>query len=284
MNTTDTFSLSRFGWVLKRDLTENWKLNLLRFVGLYALITMVLIVNLWWISKLKVNPTPDSTFFFNTFYSNLMTFLILLYFFIGYYCASTIMETMKNKAGRTTFLTLPTTMSEKFLARFLIVTVGFSIAFILAVLLMEMTYHLILPLFDVPKDFNQILIFSDKMWLFSDMEGTTSHSSYWGDNHYSIWLAQLLTITELAWIGSLFMIGGVYWKKKSLLKTLCLLVVITIVGFNQLLALYFRWRLRYDLNIIISVSILTFLILFNWWLSYRIFKRSQVVKPKFGLL
>ena len=42
MNTTDTFSFSRFGWVLKRDLTENWKLNLLRFVGLYALITIVL--------------------------------------------------------------------------------------------------------------------------------------------------------------------------------------------------------------------------------------------------
>ena len=46
MNTTDTFSFSRFGWVLKRDLTENWKLNLLSIIGLYALLTVILILNL----------------------------------------------------------------------------------------------------------------------------------------------------------------------------------------------------------------------------------------------
>ena len=45
----------------------------------------------------------------------------------------------------------------------------------------------------------------------------------------------------------------------------------------------FQWM---TLNKLLSLGVAFFsaFTMFNWWLSYRLFTRSQVIKPKFRLL
>ena len=282
MNTTDTFSFSRFGWVLKRDLTENWKLNLLSIIGLYALLTVILILNLSFSKPIETKIIEGIPYTqFDKFCSSLSSSLILAFLFIGYYASSRIMKPMQNKTTCTAYLTLPATACEKFLVRFVIVTAGFTLAYLIALILQEITYQLIIPLFDVPDNFHCTLFSARRMGILSDFDYTMDTR----ESSYHLWLAQLCIYMEMLWAGSLFMIGGVFWRKKALLKTICVLTaLILLIGIQNFFIIHLRNWYNTDKNLIIASAIFFLLILFNWWLSYRIFKRSQIVKPKFGLL
>lgn len=281
MNTKNTFSLSRFGWVLKRDLIENGKLNLLRFVGLYALLTVILILNLSFSKPFEPQEIEGTLYTqFDAFCSDLSTSLIFTFFFIGYYAFSQIMEPLQSKTTCITYLMLPATVCEKFLVRFVIVTAGFTLTWLIALGLLEITYQLIIPLFNMPDNFRCILFSAKRMRMFVDMDYTIT--TQW--NSYYLWLGQLCIYMEMMWAGSLFMIGGVFWRKKALLKTLCVLTaLILLIGMRNFL-LFHSNHWHSNKNMIIISAIFSLLILFNWWLSYRLFTRSQIVKPKFGLL
>lgn len=58
---------------------------------------------------------------------------------------------MITKEKRIAFLMLPATMIEKFVARFLIVTVGMAAAIIVAASLAEITRYLVLPCLICPR-------------------------------------------------------------------------------------------------------------------------------------
>ena len=54
-------------------------------------------------------------------------------------------------------------------------------------------------------------------------------------------------------------------------------------SFSEWLETNFQWM---TLNKLLSLGVAFFsaFTMFNWWLSYQLFTRSQVVKPKFRLL
>ena len=94
---------------------------------------------------------------------------------------------------------------------------------------------------------------------------------------------------------------GNYWYKKPFFKTLGALMLISILfsvlsvhilswigddnmrSFSEWLETNFQWM---TLNKLLSLGVAFFsaFTMFNWWLSYQLFTRSQVVKPKFRLL
>ena len=113
---------------------------------------------------------------------------------------------------------------------------------------------------------------------------------------YSWWLMQLLVWIFCLWNHSLFILGGSFWYKHPFLKTIGACLAVTILG-GILFASSVDsgiWSFlirRVDENYphspqtvnglltIISVVFLLFTV-FNWWLSYRLFTRSEVVKRK----
>ena len=280
MNTNRYFSFSRLGLVMKRDFMENWKTNLYRFLGPYTIFLLVM----WFSSMNMTNFNEFSDIVSGTFFSVL--------FFGGSFTASYVLETMNTQQKRISFLMLPATSFEKFLARFLYVTLGFVVLSTIALLLAEITRFLLLPLFNLPDTFKQSTL--PGVWQ------TIMNVRTFNFNGSGI-MESVVGWLFLIWIHSFFLLGGCRWYKNAFWKTLGLIILVNfffifvLVNLVELLdegvmeeillwcEANFSWV---TVTGILSFAIVMFvlLILLNWWLSYRCFTRSQVIKPKFRLL
>ena len=280
MNANRYFSFSRLGLVMKRDFMENWKTNLYRFLGPYTIFLLVM----WFSSMNMTNFNEFSDIVSATFFSVL--------FFGGSFTASYVLETMNTQQKRTSFLMLPATTFEKFFARFLYVTLGFVVLSTTALLLAEVTRFLLLPLFDLPDTFKQSTLPS--VWQ------TIMNVKTFNFNGNGI-MESVVGWLFLIWIHSFFLLGGCRWYKNAFWKTLGLIILVNFFfifvsvnlvesldeGVMEEILLWceanFSWV---TVTGILSFAIVMFmlLILLNWWLSYRCFTRSQVIKPKFRLL
>ena len=215
--------------------------------------------------------------------------------------AANIMENMKTKEERISFLMLPATMIEKFVVKFLYVTVGLFIAILITVSLAEITRLLLLPLFNVPVTLHQTIL--PKMFsMFMDMiriSGKDSLVVYTGYEVLNYGLVTACIWTSVIWHHSLFILGGNYWYKKPFLKTLGTLwavmfilssITSTVIKWTSTGNTFVLWdsaRTNWTtINSVLAVSIALFasFTIFNWWLSYKLFTRSQIIKPKFRLL
>ena len=85
MSTNKVFSFSRFGLVMKRDLMENWKTNLYRFLGPYAGFLMVIL----FCHMLECD--------YDSFANTMLSAFTLVLVFGGIYNASRIMENMSTQ-------------------------------------------------------------------------------------------------------------------------------------------------------------------------------------------
>ena len=280
MNANRYFSFSRLGLVMKRDFMENWKTNLYRFLGPYTIFLLVM----WFSSMNMTNFNEFSDIVSATFFSVL--------FFGGSFTASYVLETMNTQQKRTSFLMLPATTFEKFFARFLYVTLGFVVLSTIALLLAEVTRFLLLPLFDLPDTFKQSTLPS--VWQ------TIMNVRTFNFNGSGI-MESVVGWLFLIWIHSFFLLGGCRWYKNAFWKTLGLIILVNFffifVSVNLVESLdesvieeivlwceaNFSWV---TVTGILSFAIVMFmlLIVLNWWLSYRCFTRSQVIKSKFRLL
>lgn len=296
MDNNNFFSFPRIMMVMKREIMENWKTNLYRFIGLYAAFALVMILNM-----LKVGSrVEDYQVMYNHYCSNVMASFIFIVGIASFVYAASIMENMITKEQRIYFLMLPATMIEKFVARFLIVTLGVGIAVVVAVSLAEITRYLILPLFNVPEVFHQSVLYTILSRTEIDGEQVFRGPGAW-DMPYMNCLGEILGWVFLIWSHSLYILGGNYWYKKPFFKTLGTLILISILGsvitvyviswigsdgmynFARWLEANLQWM---TLNKLLALGIAFFsaFTFFNWWLSYKLFTRSQVIKPKFRLL
>lgn len=296
MDTNKFFSFSRIAMVMKREIMENWKTNLYRLIGIYAAFALVMVLTMS-----KQVTYSDSQMAFQHYCSNIMgTFAFIIGIF-GIVYAANIMENMITKEKRIAFLMLPATMIEKFVARFLIVTVGLAAAVFVAASLAEITRYLLLPLFNVPETFHQSVLYNLLSMASVDGEQIYRGSGYAMNMPYQNWLGELCGWAFLLWSHSLYILGENYWYKKPFFKTLGALMLISILfsvlsvhilswigddnmrSFSEWLETNFQWM---TLNKLLSLGVAFFsaFTMFNWWLSYQLFTRSQVVKPKFRLL
>ena len=292
MNTNRYFSFSRLGLVMKRDLMENWKTNLYRFLGPYAAILFVMLV-------CYMNEMTN----FKEFASIIAGSFGCILFVGGSYYASYIMETMNTQQKRISFLMLPATSFEKFVVRGLYVTIGFFVLSIIALFLAEVTRYIFLPLFDMPDTFQQSTlpdVFA-RLNIFADTTSLTLSNTWPEEQYYSVLLGQICSLLYMGWMHSFYILGGCYWQKHAFWKTLGLMIVahvlVLTVFVNVLMELmennwekYFEELESIFGGLTINQSLTFFSVLFlvlivlNWWLSYRCFTRSQVIKPKFRLL
>ena len=285
-----TFSMTRVQYIMRRDLIENWKSNLYGLLGIFAACFFPMLGFLWSAERWTEEGYPE-VYSFERFCGNMLGIIGMVVSVAMIYYASRIMKCMDNKEKRISYLLLPATKLEKFFSRALFVTVGTVLMILVALLALELTHYLLLPLFDLPAVYSQpmlVEVFSMR-WAHASVDAT-------GEPVYSWWLMQLLVWIFCLWNHSLFILGGSFWYKHPFLKTIGACLVVTILGgilFANLaeggfLARFSDWMQEHyqdtpqtvnGLLTIISVVFLLFTV-FNWWLSYRLFTRSEVVKRK----
>lgn len=285
-----TFSMTRVQHIMRRDLIENWKSNLYGLLGIFAACFFPMLGFLWSAERWTEEGYPE-VYSFERFCGNMLGIISIVVSVAMIFYASRIMKCMDNKEKRISYLLLPATNLEKFFSRALFVTVGTVLMILVALLALELTHYLLLPLFDLPTVYSQpmlVEVFSMK-WAHASVDAT-------GEAVYSWWLMQLLVWIFCLWNHSLFILGGSFWYKHPFLKTIGACLAVTILGgilFANLaeggfLVRFSDWMQEHyqdtpqtvnGLLTIISVVFLLFTV-FNWWLSYRLFTRSEVVKRK----
>lgn len=285
-----TFSMTRVQHIMRRDLIENWKSNLYGLLGIFAACFFPMLGFLWSAERWTEEGYPE-VYSFDRFCGNMLGIISMVVSVAMIYYASRIMKCMDNKEKRISYLLLPATKLEKFFSRALFVTVGTALMILVALLALELTHYLLLPLFDLPAVYSQpmlVEVFSMR-WAHASVDAT-------GEPVYSWWLMQLLVWIFCLWNHSLFILGGSFWYKHPFLKTIGACLAVTILGgilFANLaeggfLARFSDWMQEHyqdtpqtvnGLLTIISVVFFLFTV-FNWWLSYRMFTRSEVVKRK----
>lgn len=285
-----SFSMTRVQHIMRRDLIENWKSNLYGLLGIFAACFFPMLGFLWSAERWTEEGYPE-VYSFERFCGNMLGIIGMVVSVAMIYYASRIMKCMDNKEKRISYLLLPATKLEKFFSRALFVTIGTVLMILVALLALELTHYLLLPVFDLPAVYSQpmlVEVFSLR-WAHASVDAT-------GEPVYSWWLMQLLVWIFCLWNHSLFILGGSFWYKHPFLKTIGACLVVTILGgilFANLaeggfLARFSDWMQEHyqdtpqtvnGLLTIISVVFLLFTV-FNWWLSYRMFTRSEVVKRK----
>ena len=274
------FNMHRFLLVAKRDIMEDWKGNLTKGIGNYALYTIIMI-------SLFINSHGMK---FHDFIANMAEWILLFTSIVFIFVSSDVLSPLSSKAKRISFLNLPATNLEKFVWRFLYVSVGFLAINLAAIILLDITHYLLLPLFSLGEGYANLLT----PYLITEIYDRIT-SIYFNVDGTPIDISAISVTTFLVmslWAHSLYLVGGCIWQKHPVLRTvsalffLFVLMLIVLKMFSPVLldikpfmTEFFRNNGVKPFVIIVDCVIGAFTLL-NWWISYRIFCRTQIVKPK----
>ena len=292
MSTNNTFSFSRLALVMKRDWMENWKKNLNLFLAMSLAFLAVYLfqMNDFDYPIVGENMSIDAMDYINSHTQGFATIFYLTLF----YQAAEIMSNMRKKESRLSYLVLPATMLEKFIARALSFTAGIVVMLLASSLLAEVVRWAFMPFFPSLADRFKIFVWAGAWGNIFD--------SFIGEpklliNNGAFVPQGIMNTLVFFWFHSLFVLGGSYFGKHAFFKTCgtMISVVLAFVGLGILLDTVEVWNIirpLIDLLAQLPESTAFLLISFiffcftcvNWWFSYKLFTRQQVIKPKFRLL
>jgi len=213
------------------------------------------------------------------------SFLFLIF---GVIIASTLMEPMKSKTLRITYLTNPSSNFEKIFSRWLIVTVGYVIAFFIAFWLADAVRVVICSIKYSELD----IAFLDLKMLIAPKIGAEDIFQYVFPYRYLFFFC----IGIYTLLQSLFILGANFWEKVSFVKTFSAGVIVSLLfllvchwaiklfygnydSFGDMLS-SFEMHERFSVNEIFSfmACVLIFFALVNWTIAFFRFRESEIIK------
>ena len=283
MNTNRYFSLSRFGLLLKHDLLELWKSYFRSFCILFILALVVYYLALPSYTIISIDPAHSGMISYIGYHLGIFTFAYSLYMLLK---ASQFTELLNTKEGRIRQLMLPATSLEKFVSRALGVTVVPTILFIVAILLADVVHFAFFPFFpNLPEEL--------KIWVVPELWKELCAISV-ADKSATLLVTMnmvhlYVTLTPLI-AHSIFVLFGNIFERHGF---------IAVVGLSSIVSIFNRkfiggtidledWGLTFihenggDIACLINAACFCLLV-FIWWLSYKVFSRKQVIQPKFRL-
>ena len=280
----NTFSIKRFGMILRWNLLTNWRHYLNTTIGMAIGLSMVTLTNIgsgtrleeigadWGLSDTDVMVHTLGNFF--PFMAFIFCFAITAYIFAN----------MGTKLQRETFMLLPGSNAEKYLSRLLFATVGAAAQFGIAVVVADAVQALA-GLFLHPDFHPSLTLATIKSIEQKPLIGIVLGS----DVICQVLLSQVSTAAVVLFSSSFAVLGGTIFRKQPAVVTGSIWLALIIgtaytlvhlgeaglldriptIGVNEV-----NW-------ILVSVSaILTIIAAINYWLSYRIFCRMQVICNK----
>ena len=278
MNTVNQiFNWSRFTAALRKEVVENWRTILFSILGIYLLLTVIMILGNFIdsisdnIVSSLMNMVPQKTVFF------MLTIALMV-------VASLSFRNLKSKNGRVALFTSPSSTLEKFLVNVLIYVVGSIVVFFACAQLADLTRIGILSLVGaddliVPGPINFLSAINDTVTGIGSIEPVAKGM------RWIFWLSLLAT-------PGMYLLGSVLWPRLSLLKTFAasqiLSIVVMIIAITLTNVLIPEDEIANWLKNIVESGTLTNWIAISlgvqavlyWGLSWYLFKRKDVVSLK----
>ncbi len=281
-----TFDLHRFGMVLRWDLLTNWKSYFYSIAGLAIGIIMLSISMLYSFPHSYFIVERDLNYYYECRMTGFLAAIFILFIFIS---ACNIFSNMKTKLQRESFMMLPANNLEKYAARFLMMSIGSIIMMLIATLIADFV-QFVLSFFMTPG-YHASIIGSSLSQIYKAATDA-------GNNPISIlaWQykidAAILGWSFLTMIYSFCLLGGTFFRKQPIILTAVSgIIIFMIIGYcgselEEWGAFDFFKHLNYDnpgtslcMAIFWSVIFLA-LAAFNYWASYKLFTRMQVICNK----
>lgn len=303
MNTiNDTFSFSRFGLVLRRDLIENRG----RYLGTFFILFIAFLVFQLHDIKDIIEMSLIRTYEQGDYMASLATDCLPWFYGIlvlTLMCAAADMTSvpMGGKTSATNYIMMPATNLEKFLSRVFINVILVIILAYTALFLADLVRMLFVPFYEIKEFYGLTLpkVFVSGSDPFVELyrgagqdwgtiEGTRAIVGFSSARGFiaASWLGVLVLL-----IHSIFILGGCIWRKAAIIKTLAVGVGFIFFVFWLIEKCDLNWifnddfLLKWYLNSSLA-RVLTYLLLlvpiFNWWLSFRLFSRKQIVARGFN--
>ena len=269
MNATkNTFSLTRLGLLLKREYSVNWKQHVYRLLAIYGTFLVTLFMTM-----LTNDPNTPSALTIHHF-TEIVAFVCGV---VSMVYLSQMMKPMETKTSRINYLMLPATNAEKFVSRLLMATVGFWITAIVALAFATASRYIFMPFMYVNPDLYHPIFGNVMAELFDfscqihDIKGIIMSNFEVG----------MFVVMLVIWGYTIYMLGGNIWYKNAFIKTVAAMTVITILGNIVLISLISAFGItKEDFTILLNTAtgVFTVLTIVNIWLSYRLFRRAQVIR------
>ncbi|MDL2243825.1 hypothetical protein LJB84_03190 [Bacteroidales bacterium OttesenSCG-928-J19] len=278
----NVFNIQRFARVMGKDFHENWKSYLLQILALFGVMAAILIYQ-----SISYYPDVFDSKYESMFDEKLLTsacFMFLIYIAIQ---AATLMFPMQSKTGRISYLSLPASHLEKFLSRWLIVTVGSVVIFFAALWLADLLRVAIFS-FRYPEGNVHMIDFSRLIYPGED---------YSSRHHVFPHIQVFFICLSLAYLfQSLCVLGATFWTKNSIIKTIAAIIVViglyvlvcrwAILGFydsfdefgNVLGSLVNKSEISEQRAFSGSIIVLSFFVVLNWVLAFFRFRESEIIK------
>ena len=305
MNTINNkFSFSRFAAVLKCDLMENW----IRYVGVFAILffanlayQLVDIKDVVELSTLRALPVEE-------YMRKLAIDCVPLFYGVlalSLMCAAADMTAVpfRTKGHATNYLMMPATNMDKFLSRVFINVVMVIVMAYVALFLADLARMLYVAItdtegfygFTVPTVWNELIETFPSFYRTGGevwgptVDGTVrviGFSAYYGAVNVTTMVAAFL------FAHSLFILGGCVWRKAAIIKIWITQLVVTsavawifvklepyvLPWLGDVLTSFFETEQRAGMTLMnIAIPVLLALTALNWWLSYRLFSRKQMI-------
>ena len=257
------FNIKRFWQTFKWYFYENRGL-ILKWTASVALVTAILeLLFVGLVSMSKPSEPGFSPYTLGLFAAN--SICVVLIMFSVLYINSYIFGWIKQKQKRIAFLTLPATNLERWTTATLYAAVIIPACIIAGYLVGDVVRNIV---FYLPS----------KGWVFG-FDAFTNMAGHYGGN--TAILSKILNYVILIWTSTFFILGGTWFKKAQF-------IVITAIELALTLSLGFLakvcdapwlnlWSNQDGATGVVHLIILVAFSIFNLWLSYRIFKRFQII-------
>lgn len=262
----ENFNISRFGKVSKWYIA-NAKTGYLGFA-----IIAVFILLFFFIISTEV---MDQKIPYNDKLETAMGIAFSFYYFLMIAIPSFMFVGMKTNQKRINYLMLPATNLEKFISRYIITLLGFTLAFIVAFFAADLL-HWVFTLIRHPEQTGFVI---------SHFTNVVSSTLVFRINNGQSSDATIVGLLCTFWVHSFYLLGGTILRKHQWIIPTGILIFLMFMG---------AWLIGYLLssNCIKSInlsgsgasyvlSIITAAVtIFNYWFSYRTFKHMQVINNK----
>ena len=267
------FDIRRFGLVLRWMAVSTRKEVLSNTGAMFFAYMVVFVTNM--LSSLHADFEHAESRLDGAVVLNTMVFMVICV--IG---GCWIINNMRTKEQRITFIMLPASRLEKFVARAFYVTVVWAVMAFAAYCLADV-FRILMSLVmgvhvvgcTIPRFLSQI--FDDYIVPYFII-------------NKSSWVEMLLLAAYCSWvfwIHSIYVLGGVFFRRRQFVLTSCFNFLLAIAGTlvaSVLLKNYLAVGSTGNIGILAIAACVVFILwgAADWWLAYRLFRRMQVINNK----
>lgn len=269
----NNFQFSRLLMVMRWDVFTNLKTYLNMTLGMTFALLPFLIMQLYQLSK-QDQLFPDAI---DLSYWGMSQYILFISSIAMYMMATQIFMVMKTTGQREQFLMLPANNLEKYISRFLFSTLGAAVAMITAIVVSDLV-QLIFSFLLLPGHHQSVCLSTVallwKIWT-TFIENIDSTGAL---------LLSLLIVTCGVLVHSFFILCGTLFRKHTIVVTTILFIAMTylVIYVIESVPGTITTCLNHGDNSWLFSLLIAELLLggFQYWLSYKVFTRMQVICNK----